>query len=108
VAVFVLRASIAKCCFSSAERHPLGTVVLVATCPGSLILHRDGTVAGCRNDDDADGGRGRDLRQEGDPTARTDWFEGCSYCGVHWSARARVSVRAGLLCGWNLGVERGV
>jgi hypothetical protein len=62
---------------------PLGTVVIVATCPGSLIVHQDGTVAGCTNDDDADGCRGRELRHEGDPTACTAWFDGCNYCGVH-------------------------
>jgi hypothetical protein len=26
----------------------------MATCPGSLIVHRDGTTAGCTNDDDQD------------------------------------------------------
>jgi hypothetical protein len=52
-------------------------------CPGSLILHRDGTVAGCTNDDDADGCRGRELPHEGDPIACLDWFDGCNYCGVH-------------------------
>ncbi|HEY5171586.1 MAG TPA: hypothetical protein VIK54_07650 [Acidimicrobiia bacterium] len=55
----------------------------MATCPGSLIVHRDGTTAGCSNDEDQDGCRGRDLRHEGDPTACVDWFGGCNYCGVH-------------------------
>ena len=53
------------------------------TCAGSLILHRDGTFAGCTNDDDEDGCASRDLRHEGDPHACTDWFEdGCNYCGA--------------------------
>jgi hypothetical protein len=62
--------------------HPLATVVVVATCSGSLIVHRDGTVAGCTNDDDSDGCAGRDLRHEGDPTRCVEWFGGCNYCGV--------------------------
>jgi hypothetical protein len=52
-------------------------------CPGSLILHRDGTVAGCTNDDDADGCCGRTARHEGDPTTCVAWWVGCNYCGVH-------------------------
>jgi hypothetical protein len=56
----------------------------VATCPGSLILHRDGTTAGCTNDDEADGCRGLERRHEGDPTACTEWFDGCNYCGMHY------------------------
>jgi hypothetical protein len=52
-------------------------------CPGSLILHIDGTRAGCSLDDDADGCHGLELRHEGDPTACVDWFGGCNYCGVH-------------------------
>jgi len=38
--------------------HRVETVIAVATCPGSLIVHRDGTVAGCTNDDDQ-GSRGK-------------------------------------------------
>jgi len=53
------------------------------TCPGSLIHHRDGTVAGCTLDDDADRCRGLEERHEGDPIFCTDWFDGCNYCGVH-------------------------
>jgi hypothetical protein len=54
----------------------------MGSCSGSLIVHRDGTVAGCTNDDDHDGCRGRDLRHEGDPTVCVDWFDGCTYRGV--------------------------
>ena len=39
----------------------------VATCSGSLIVHADGTVAGCTEDDEPNGCGGRDLRHEGDP-----------------------------------------
>jgi hypothetical protein len=39
----------------------------VAICPGSLILHIDGAVTGCTEDDEAGGCRGRDLRHERDP-----------------------------------------
>jgi hypothetical protein len=41
----------------------------MATCPGSLILHRNGTVAGCTLDelDDDDQCPGLELRHEGDP-----------------------------------------
>ncbi len=53
------------------------------TCPGGLILHADGTVAGCTLDDDRDGCRGRELRHEGDPVPCTVWTPaGCNYCGV--------------------------
>jgi hypothetical protein len=31
-------------------------------CPGSLVVHIDGTVAGCSEDDEADGSAGRDTR----------------------------------------------
>jgi hypothetical protein len=54
------------------------------TCPGSLILHADGTVAGCSEDDEADDCRGRELRHEGDPLVGYVWtVAGCEYCGVH-------------------------
>jgi hypothetical protein len=56
---------------------------IVGTCPGSLIVHRDGTTAGCTSDDDQDGCRGRELRHEGDPTSCIDRLGGCNYCGVH-------------------------
>ncbi|MDP9334846.1 MAG: hypothetical protein M3Q30_16275 [Actinomycetota bacterium] len=60
----------------------------MATCPGSLILHADGTVAGCSEDDEADGFRGRELRHEGDPVVCYVWsVAGCDYCGVTWSVR---------------------
>jgi hypothetical protein len=56
----------------------------VAICPGSLILHIDGTVAGCTEDEEAWGCRGRDLRHEGDPVVCYVWTpSGCDYCGVH-------------------------
>ena len=58
--------------------HAANTVVAVGACPGSLIVHRDGTVAGCTNDDDEDGCRGRDPRHEGDPTVCVDWWGGCN------------------------------
>jgi hypothetical protein len=32
------------------------------TCPGGLIVHADGTVAGCTLDEDEDGCRGGELR----------------------------------------------
>ena len=35
--------------------HPATTVAAVTTCPGSLILHADGTVAGCTEDDEPTG-----------------------------------------------------
>jgi hypothetical protein len=54
----------------------------VASCPGSLIVHYDGTIDGCTEDDEAGGCRGRDARHEGDSIRRTIWnLSGCSYCG---------------------------
>jgi hypothetical protein len=40
------------------------------TCPGGLIVHADGTFAGCALDEDEDGCRGRELRHECDPVRR--------------------------------------
>lgn len=53
------------------------------TCPGSLIVHIDGTAAGCTLDD-KDGCRGRKLRHEGDPVTCWGWRadDGCNVCGV--------------------------
>jgi hypothetical protein len=54
------------------------------TCPGSLIFHADGTVAGCTEDDEPGGCRGRDKRHDGDPIRCYVWsLGGCNYCGVH-------------------------
>jgi len=54
------------------------------TCPGGLITHAHGTVAGCTEDEDEDGCRGRELRHEGDPVPCIVWTpSGCNYCGVH-------------------------
>jgi hypothetical protein len=55
----------------------------MATCPGSLIVHRDNTVAACTEDDEADACRGRDVRHDGSPVQCLDWLDGCDYCGVH-------------------------
>jgi hypothetical protein len=55
----------------------------VTMCPVSLIVHRDGTMAGCTNDDDHDGCPGRELGHEGDPSVGVNWFGGCNYRGVH-------------------------
>ena len=56
----------------------------MATCPGSLIVHADGTVAGCTEDDEPDGCRGRDERHDGGTVRCIKWYpEGCNYCGVH-------------------------
>jgi hypothetical protein len=54
------------------------------TCPGALILHGDGTIAGCKLDEDEDGCRGRELQHEGDPVRCWEWTgDGCNYCGAH-------------------------
>ena len=44
--------------------HRLATVLPIATCPGSFVLHADNTVMSCTEDDERDGCRGRDLRHE--------------------------------------------
>jgi hypothetical protein len=57
---------------------------VVVSCPGSLIVHDDGTVAGCTEDRERDGCRGRDELHDGSPVRCIKWFEcGCDYCGVH-------------------------
>jgi hypothetical protein len=67
----------------TSSSYPIDTVIALATCPGSVIVHRDGTVAGCTNDDDEVRCHGRDLRHEGDPAVCVGWWGGCNYCGVH-------------------------
>ena len=53
------------------------------TCSGSLVLHGDGTVAACTEDDEAGGCEGHELRHEGDPVRCLDWSpDGCNYCGI--------------------------
>jgi hypothetical protein len=42
----------------------------VPNCSGGLILHVDGTVAGCTLDDDIDGWAGLDERHEDAPETR--------------------------------------
>jgi hypothetical protein len=39
----------------------------VENCSGGLIERADGTIAGCTEDDEPDGCRGREARHEGDP-----------------------------------------
>jgi hypothetical protein len=54
-------------------------------CPGSLIVHANGTIAGCTEDDEPDGSRRRELRHEGDPVRCVVWAPtGCNYCGVRF------------------------
>jgi len=53
-------------------------------CPGSLIVHADGTVACCTEDAEQLGCRGRDERHDGSPKRCIEWFaDGCDCCGVH-------------------------
>ena len=54
----------------------------MATCAGRLILHLDGTIAGCTNDEDGDCA-GLDARHQSEPHRCIDWFGGCDWCGVH-------------------------
>jgi len=56
----------------------------MAACPGSLIVHADGKVAACTEDDELGGCRGRDERHDGGTVRCINWFaDGCDYCGVH-------------------------
>jgi len=43
-----------------------------ATCSGCLVLHADGTISGCSNDDTPDGCRGTLAIHSGPPTWLTD------------------------------------
>jgi len=55
-----------------------------ATCPGTLIVHDDGTIAGCTEDDEPHGCAGRDEPHDDGAVRCIEWFEdGCDYCGVH-------------------------
>ena len=62
--------------------HPTDTVIVVGTCSGSLIVHTDGTIAACTNDEDEDGCPGIQLRHQGDPHRCIDWWGRCLYCGI--------------------------
>jgi hypothetical protein len=68
----------------------------MATCPGSLILHRNGTVAGCTLDDlDADDRRawsrcGHELRPNWTVLDRTGWDDEGAYSQVRTYAAVRV------------------
>jgi len=53
------------------------------SCIGSLILHADGTIAACTEDEEPDGCAGHEQRHEGDPRRCFEVFGGCNYCGVH-------------------------
>lgn len=57
----------------------------MTTCPGALILHLGGTVAGCTLDELDDDGkcRGRELRHEGDPIECWRVLAACNECGIH-------------------------
>jgi len=55
----------------------------VATCPGSLIVHADGTVAGCTLDDEPEGCAGREERHDGGTVRCQVWsLNGFNYCRV--------------------------
>ena len=58
----------------------------MATCPGSLVLHRGGNIAGCSEDDERDGSPGLELHHEGDPQECWRVFDGCDVCGIHQAA----------------------
>ena len=51
------------------------------------IVHADGTIAGCNEDDERGGCAGRELRHEGDPIRCWVWsLAGCDYCGIQLDA----------------------
>jgi len=49
-------------------------------CAGGLILHADGTIAGCTHENDCPGDEA--LHQDS-PRSCLDEYGGCDYCGVH-------------------------
>jgi hypothetical protein len=49
--------------------------------PGGLLVHADGAVAGCTNDDEPDGCAGRELRHEGNPNSERS--PGSNHYGVY-------------------------
>ena len=74
----------------SASPRPLTFAIVaygrgMATCPGSLILHRGCSVAGCTLDelDDDATCRGLEPRHERDRQECWRVFGGCNACGVH-------------------------
>jgi hypothetical protein len=68
--------------------------------PGGLIVHAYGTVAGCTEDDEQEGCRGRELRHEGDPLrvhrllGIGDWEDGIVARYAILPARSRVWIGA--------------
>ena len=67
---------------TTALSHARSTVRVVGTCSGSLIVHADGTIAACTNDEDGDACAGIELRHQGDPHRCVDWWGDCLYCGI--------------------------
>jgi hypothetical protein len=56
----------------------------MATCSGSLIVHADSTIAGCTEDHESDGCRGREERHDGGTVRCVNWFAGGrDHCGIH-------------------------
>ena len=56
----------------------------VATCPGQLLEHADGTTGGCTLDKD-EGCKGLELRHAGDPVRCWMWMRaGCNYCAARF------------------------
>ena len=65
----------------------MGGERVVEACVGSLILHEDGTVAGCSEDEESERCRGQKLRHEGEPKRCWRWWDGdCNRCGIHIDA----------------------
>lgn len=53
-------------------------------CVGLLILHEDGTVAACSEDEENERCGGQELRHEGEPKLCWRWWRGdCNRCGIH-------------------------
>jgi hypothetical protein len=55
--------------------------VFVAVCSGGLILHCDGTIAGCTNDETEDCA-GLEERHQGPPETCWKYWGRCDRCGI--------------------------
>jgi hypothetical protein len=72
------RTSAASLNLIGASTHPHGI-----RAPVAKLCHTHDQGAGCTEDYEAKGCRGRELRHEGDPVRCWIWsLGGCNYCGV--------------------------
>ena len=73
---------------ATTRRHPKAALTSSGmTCPGSLIVHVDGTSRAAHSTKNLDDCRGRDERHDGSPLRCITWWGRCDYCGIQSATR---------------------